>query len=266
MNSDNGDLVSRGRTAVDRYTVDLGPDNPKTLRAKLGLGRALLLAGDYSEARGVFSEVLSMQHAQFPESDHQILTTQWHLASTLLILGEYEDSLRLLEHIVEVAADNRLSDESFPLNKTLPDLARVLFLLGRFDQEVPVRRRILAFLVRTVPLDDPKILEARINLAWALRGAGENQAALELDGLNLEEMNRYPENRAAILNIRYNRGVDLIKVGRIDEGEQEVAAAYELIVAELPPDDPLRRTVEALGPKIKQHGKRARYKDGYFRR
>ena len=266
MNHKKDNLVNQARKIVDLYTLDLGPDDPKTLQARFRLGRALLLEGEYREARDVFSEVLTSQHAHFDESQDQIFTTQWHLASTLLILGESDDSLRLLQHIVEVAQVNRLSDDSFPLSKALPDLARVLFLLGRYSEEVPLRRRVLASLVRTLPLDDPKVLEARINLAWSLRGAGENQEALELDALNLQELDRYPESRVAILNVRYNRGIDLIKVGRTDEGEQEVVAAYDLIIAELPPNDPLRLTVEPRGPQIKQYRKRAKYRERQRRR
>ncbi|HEY1830798.1 MAG TPA: tetratricopeptide repeat protein [Acidimicrobiales bacterium] len=260
MNEDKSDLVAQGRMFVDRYNQEFGPVDPKTLQVKFKLGRALLLDGEYGEAKEVFSEVLTAQHAYLPENDEQILTSQWHLASALVILGEFKDSLRLLEHIIEIASFNGVDDLSFPLNKTLPDLARVLFLLGRYGEEVPVRRRILASLVSTRSLDDPKILEARINLAWALRGAGENQEALDLDGLNLEELDRYPENRAAILNLRYNRGIDLIKVGRTNEGEAEVVAAYELIMAELSPDDPLRRTVEPFGAQIKRYSKQAKSK------
>jgi tetratricopeptide (TPR) repeat protein len=255
VNEADSDLIAKGRLLVENYTESLGADHPKTLWAEFGLGRALLLNEQYEEAREVLSDVLTRQHSIFPEDSSEVLKTQWHLASVLLVLGKYSDSCTLLEHVVEVASD-RTADDEFPLSHALPDLGRALSFLGRFSEEVPIRRRVLLAVMNTPRASDLQVLEARTNLAAALRATGDSEEAAELDSQNLRELADIPESRAVFLTTQYNRGLDLIKVGKREEGEREVFTAYQAIVSELSPEDPLRREVEPRAREMKRIGKR----------
>jgi tetratricopeptide (TPR) repeat protein len=248
------EVIATGRAAVEKMLHDLGPDDPRTLDARCALGRVLYLNREFTEAGRTLEDVLSRQVGVLSHDDERVLKTELFLAAVHFQEGEYEEALRKLLHIVKVSSP-KSDDDTWPLNPALSDLARVLSASGKFAEEVPIRQRVLASFTRMLSGDDQRIFEAKFSLATALRSAGEFEEALELDRLILLEQEFVPENRSAFLATRFNLAVDLLSLGQTDEGEKLGYEAYQAIMAELPPGDPVRRTVEPFRKEFERYRK-----------
>lgn len=246
------EVIATGRAAVEKMLHDMGPDDPRTLDAQCALGRVLYLNRQFAEAGRTLEDVLSRQVDILSCDDERVLKTELFLAAVYYQQGTYEEALRTLRHIVEVTSP-KSDDDTWPLNPALSDLARVLSVLGKFTEEVPIRKRLVASFVRMLPADDQRIFDAKFSLATALRSAGEFEEALELDRLILLEQEFVPENRSAFLATRFNLAVDLLGLGRTDEGDRLGYEAYRAIMAELPPGDPVRKTVEPFRKEFERY-------------
>jgi tetratricopeptide (TPR) repeat protein len=248
------DLVQQGRAAVSRLLLESGPDAPLTLEARCALGRALTLNHEYVEAKEVLEDVLDRQRNVLSEIDDHVLRTELWLAAVHFQKREFE-SARILQHHVVTNSYLEFDDFEWPLNPGIADLARTLFCLGDHINELPLRRRVVASYLEHLAPDDIRVLEARGDLAVALRATGDVDGAYAIDRDLVGDMER-SGSRAQFLGVKFHLSIDLFLMGHEKDGLALANEAYSEMLAELMPDDPIRmRTEEHL----KTQGSRLRY-------
>jgi tetratricopeptide (TPR) repeat protein len=256
--SREADIVAQGQSVVEKLLRDRGPDDTNTLEAQSGLGRALHLNQQFSESNSVLREVLGRQRSCFGDSDPGVLRTEVYLAALLYHQHQYEEGIELLYHVINTSTDALGDDDAWPLNPALFDLARALTAVGRFEEEIPIRRRVLASCCRLLNPRDRRILEAESDLASALRSSGHFDDAHEMDRDLLSQLHELPDRRSLYLGTQFNLAVDLIGMGRTEEGERLGYQTFISIVEELPQSDPIRQRVEPFAKEFKLYGKRSR--------
>jgi tetratricopeptide (TPR) repeat protein len=252
--------VAQGRLVAKKLAEELGQNHLKTLEARCVLGYALSVNAEYDEAIRTLTEVHARLRKIVDDNSDEIIRAELFLAVVQINVRAFKEAVILLRHVVDVGLASG-NDDSWPLNPGLADLAIALQGLGSFREEIPIRRRVLASYERLFGLGDLRTTAARSDLATALRSAGEFQEALDIDLELVGEQERIPNNRRVFLGTKYNLAIDLVGVGRTDEGERLGYEVYRSILEELSPDDPLRRRMEPFGKEFERYGKQLRRRD-----
>jgi tetratricopeptide (TPR) repeat protein len=235
-------LIDQGRLSVDRLLRERGADDVQTVEARCMLARALTLNHEVTEAREILEDVLKRQMVMFDSGDDRVLRTELWLAAALIDQGDLLHAKDLLRHVVVAGGVNR-SDDQWPLNPALVDLARTLCSLGKYDEELPIRERVLASYTANLGADDAHVLEAKRDLAVARRAVGDFQGAYDIDRALLGVVER-SNNVAQFLAIKFHLAIDLFWMGREEEGLRLANEAYLEMKTELPPENPVRKRTE----------------------
>ena len=166
------------------------------------LGRALTLNHEIAEAREILEDVLERQNTMLDLGDDRVLRTELWLAAALIDRSELLKARDLLQHVVKAGSANHRDDE-WPLNPALVDLARTLCLLGRYDEELPMRVRVLTTFAAHLGPDDAVL--------WRQARSGRGKAGYrglpgvyEIDRVLLEKM-KQSDNVAQFVSDQVSR-------------------------------------------------------------
>ncbi|MEO3767956.1 FxSxx-COOH system tetratricopeptide repeat protein [Streptomyces sp. B8F3] len=166
----------RESEAASRRLVDvLSPlrdeEDPDLLRARNGLGGALLGLGEFEAARDLFDDA-RQKYADLLGEDHpRTMSLRSNLGIALGLLGQYEEALKIHRGLV-VLREKRLRARHYLTMSSGTRYAFMLRLLGRYEEAYSRQYRNAELHRQIMGEHNPQTLRAEHNLAQCLRRLG----------------------------------------------------------------------------------------------
>jgi tetratricopeptide (TPR) repeat protein len=234
----NGEALDLCSSALNRLTLELGPDHIDTLICRGHLAAIYRDAGRTPEAIVLLEETLARQVAALGPDHPETLIGRGNLASAYRSVGRLTEAIALL-----VETNKRLSatlglDHPEALTSG-NNLASAYLDAGRRDEAIALLGDTLTRQRTTLGPDHPSALITRGNLAAALAKAGRTNEAtrLERDTLAMRESSLGPEHPDTLTS-RNNLAAYCQAAGRTAEAIALLKKTIELQSASLGPAHP----------------------------
>lgn len=160
-----------GRQLVDVLVPVRDPEDPDLLRARNGLGGALMGLGEFEAARDLFDDVRAKYAGLLGPEHPRTMSPLGNYALTLGLLGRYREALDLHRRLLSLR-EKRLGAKHYHTMVSGIHYAWMLRLLGRYE-EAYSGQSLNAELHRQVRgRHNPQTLRAEHNLALCLRRLG----------------------------------------------------------------------------------------------
>jgi tetratricopeptide (TPR) repeat protein len=162
---------------------EFGPVHPETIVAKLALGSALRAEDEPHAALEVYEKVLSQQRDIYGPEDWYTVATEHSVAEAHHCLGELDLAEPLQQHVLAIAL-RLFGDESEQVQSALINLANTLRDLERYEEELPLRVRIVTSTLRSDGVNSFRL--------WATQSDLSGQCGmLAISNLPIPSMSRF---------------------------------------------------------------------------
>jgi tetratricopeptide (TPR) repeat protein len=216
------------RSAIDRWTETLGPDDEQTLIMSYHLGCTLRAAGNSAAAREINKRTLARLSQVCGEDDAYTLDTANSVGADLRLLGEFQDA-RALDQDTLTRSRREFGEVDPSTMRSANNLAVDLRLLGEFSAALQVDKDTLRGRRLLFPGPHPETMMSVNNLArdhYELGNYTEARAALE-DALATPSQ-RLGEDHPAALLARLTYAMVLRKVGEYENAYDQAARTLRL--------------------------------------
>ena len=225
--------VQMQERAVDLATEKKGYEDPIVLSLKHDLAHFLSDASNYSEALGIFREVLRIRESRESSTYLEKLKTKHEIAVLLLRMGKTKESAQIFETIllevdqVEIEFDIFTSKAKFLASVKLHK-AMALSDLGHVAESIAFNRTVLDDLGQSLGLESIETQQARNNLAADYIRSGKHQEALTLLNSSIPILTSIlGESHPATLTARRNFAVSLGGTGELSRSIEELKNILE---------------------------------------
>jgi tetratricopeptide (TPR) repeat protein len=252
------------REVVTERERALGPEDPKALRARHNLARALIFEGKYAEAEAEYRTVLVQREKLLGPENRDTLVTRSGLALALDYQGKY--ALAEAEYRAVLKLEERLLGPENPDTlMTWSNLATILYSQGHYQESEAEIRNLLKIAEHALGPEDYLTVGNRANLGEVLYAEGKYpEAESEMNAaLKLAEKTLGPEHPAT-LEYRNNLAESLNAEGKLAQAEMEfrsVLNAREKALGAEHPDTLTTR--EDLAENLNSAGKSAQAESGF---
>jgi tetratricopeptide (TPR) repeat protein len=202
--------------AVARYERVAGPDDERTLNARLNLSKVLEAAGRVHEAHGAALIVTEARQRLLGAAHELTLDATSQLASTLHGLHDFERALALRQ---EVFARRRaaLPRDHERVLGAMQGLAISAWSVGDFEGSHALEAAVLAERSKTLPPEDRRVLQIKSNLSISKSSLGDHAGALALREEVLRAFEELlPPGHHELQRVRHNLASELLVVGDVD--------------------------------------------------
>ncbi|QEH33000.1 Serine/threonine-protein kinase pkn5 [Aquisphaera giovannonii] len=211
-----------------------GPEDPRTLRARLYFAVALQNLQRYEEAEGHLRELL-----RSPDEPRRILVIQSHLADLFWETGKLEEAEALQRRLVEGFGETDGPQAEMTLTMRL-FLARVLSSRGALDEAEAILRDVVEIRRRTCEPQAPPRLGAQRQLASFLNAQGRFAEAEPILRETLEGYDQvYGPDHPHTLTTLGSLVISLWRLGRFAEAEPLSRRSCDAWMRTQGPDHPL---------------------------
>jgi tetratricopeptide (TPR) repeat protein len=201
------------RSAIELYRADLGDEHPDTLTSTGSLASTLVGQGNYSGARTLQEQVLSIRCRVLREEHPDTLKSMNDLALTLWKQGDYAGARGLQERVLSVR--RRVLGEEHP--STLTSMNNLASTLGEQGERTAARvllEDVFSVRCRVLGAEHPDTLTSMNNLALALYEQGDytGARALQEDVLSIQRRVLGEEHPTTLTSMN-NLAVTLVRQG-----------------------------------------------------
>ena len=165
---------------VDKW-FDIGFDMDDIKVHMNDLAKALITFGRYEEALDWQEQILIANVEISGENAPETITAINNLANTLVALGRYDEALPLQEKVLAAASQGQvfwvlrefLGDAQPDVPTAMNNLANTLSLLGRHEEALTLREKVLEGCKELFGVNHPSTIEAVERLAETLKACGK---------------------------------------------------------------------------------------------
>ncbi|HET6583355.1 MAG TPA: tetratricopeptide repeat protein, partial [Nannocystaceae bacterium] len=232
--------VYRGAGELERAERELRAALALTLEApgtdaidvsgiQLALGSVLELRGDLDGARRELDAAVQSRTEHLGAEHPRTANARHNLAALFAKRGDFAAAEREYRAVLDVLV--RAHGPRHPtVAMTRSNLAVVLDGTGHEEEAEAEKREVLEIFVEAYGPDHPHSLSARQNLAVTLGGRNKHaEAVVELRKV-IAGLAANSDKDPTIATVRLNLGVELLEVGRTDEGIEELRAGVAMRV------------------------------------
>jgi tetratricopeptide (TPR) repeat protein len=225
-------------TGVAVYQDTVGPDDPRTLRARTSLATAWWRLGRYDEAEPILRENLAAQTARLGAGHADTLKSANQLASILYRRGDYTGAEALYRQVWTTVLERDGQDAIITLD-ALHNLANAVGQLGRTEEAAGHFEHILERRRALQGADHPDALGTAANLASLYSTLGRHAEAEALEIATLETRRRvlgpeHPDTMTSLNNLAYLYGL----TGRNEEALDMYRTVIDVRTRTLGPEHP----------------------------
>lgn len=244
-----GDLeeaVRLQREVVERLQEGVGRDHTRALASEMDLAYFLTELGRLEEAGALYTDLEPRILDKFgPSHPNAILTRENH-AKVLQETGDLEGAEKRYAAVLATRTEQFGADHPQTL-VTLSNLAIVRSLLGDIEGAAEVHREVLEIRRRTALPNSFEMINALNSYGGSLCLLGRAAEALPLhrDAVGRADV-AFGRAHWANATFRVMLANCLVKLGRLDEAEDILLDAHEVLVRVLGPDHGNTKTADAL--------------------
>jgi tetratricopeptide (TPR) repeat protein/predicted Ser/Thr protein kinase len=208
-------------TSATISRVELGPDDPATMRTENLIGVALYVDGRYAESEELLRGVLERSRSILGDQHIDTVNAAANLANVLQKLGRYDEAEPMVRADVEWNRREFGEEDDHTLKARLR-FANLLSRMGRGDEAEAEYRDIVSFRQRAFGADHPETLSATSNLAVLLsRDPNHAEEALAIFEDTVERRRRVlGEEHPDALRSLDMQAVHLRRLGRFADAER----------------------------------------------
>ncbi|HRX84798.1 MAG TPA: tetratricopeptide repeat protein [Phycisphaerae bacterium] len=230
--------------AIRIYTKVWGPEHPALATLKGNLAAILRTQGRAAEAVPLLRESLAVRIATLRPGHPEIANAQSNLGRTLADIGALDEAESLLRASLAARQAAHPGDDN-DVASSLDALAEVLEKQKRLEEAEAISRDSVAMRRRLLGDDHIDVANSGYTLALILRDRGAFADAVDEFNAALRIMSaKLPADHWRLALLRSDLAVALAQLGRTDEAETALLAAYEPLRGTLGDGD--RRTQNVI--------------------
>jgi hypothetical protein len=221
-----------------RYTDQLGPDHPDTLRSMNNLANSYVALGRQAEALKLHEETLALYKAKLGPDHPDTLRSMNNLANSYVALGRQAEALKLHEETLALYKAKLGPDHPDTL-RSMSNLAVSYYALGRQADALKLREETLALFKAKLGPDHSGTLASMNNLAASYVALGRPAEAVKLfeESLALFKAKLGPDHPDTLLSMN-NLANSYAALGRQAEALKLREETLALFKAKLGADHP----------------------------
>lgn len=219
----------------------LHPDHPSISNVMLRLAEVSYHGGRYQAAEKFISRCLKSRRLVYGDYARETAAGLNVLGNTQTARSEYEKAHVSLTNSLAIytVVDG---EEAASTAMVMNNLGILYRKIGMYEEAKKELSRCLEIRLKLLPEDSTQVITTRDNLANVLSSRGDYESALTLYNRNLDLLVDENGNRVAnsqVIHTLTNRGNLLSGTGRLEAGEADYRAAYELVKGLSGEDHPL---------------------------
>ncbi len=215
---------------IERAGNDLGPEHAVAVKATSTLGRVLMTANRYQEARSLFEEALQLRAESEDEDPLDSLYVRRSLAGLDLLAGAHEQALSLTLELQQ-DFEQTFGPEHPETLQGLVEKALIYKSMGRYDESLLAYETAVSGMLRVVGPSHHRTLLTRRRHAALLVDMGRIDEAGDVIDEVIEASAQLSPPPSWLLSARRGRGYTMLRngdlVGARREYEQTVALMRE---------------------------------------
>lgn len=166
------------KDVVSVYSIKLGDNHEKTLKAKIRLGEVQENAGHFDDAIATYYYVISMKRALHKENAPEAADIMTKMATTLRKKGKYELAVKTLKRALKVFREV-LGDSDLKVSTTVEAIAKLYITIGDFSKASAILEEVVKLKAVTGGMESEEVADSLSELASSYECGEEYNKAMK---------------------------------------------------------------------------------------